>query len=178
MSATRWTVLALGLVVTLMAWLGMRAWAQHVGSVKTVDRSDERAALIREQHEPLGPPVSLDEATLPAAQVEGISEVDDDAGTLPSVDHLLRLGAVMAHDQDAARAGIAAPELRLSQAREAIAAFSDRIDTLEAELSDARVTNVRDTSDIQAKLAAATRQLELARFAERATEAELAGHPL
>ena len=97
-----------------------------------------------------------------------------DAGDLPSPEHLVALGAVLADTPPNALPPVGQ---RLAQAREAIVAFSDRVERLEQQLTEAQQGGT-DTGDIERKLLAAEHQLQLARFAERANEAELEGHSL
>ena len=86
----------------------------------------------------------------------------------------MALGAVLA---DTPANALPPVGQRLAQAREAIVAFSDRVERLEQQLTEAQQGGT-DTGPIERKLVAAEHQLQLARFAERANEAELEGHSL
>jgi len=169
--------------VLVWAWLqpdgdksteGVRAAGAPPAMLSALDPSPSAAPVQRARRQD----VDVQSVTGDDVTHRGAAPLAPDGGALPDRQTLEALGAVVADPQDIALGGLPPPEARLRQARGAIIAFSDTVERLQEELNEAQQTGVTDTSSIERRLAAASRSLELARFAERATEAELADHPL
>ncbi len=163
------------------------ATAGVVGSTSMQSDSHDKAVAIGDAPVASAPASNAQQTNLQNLDVERGTGDDiarpaaalaPDGGALPDTETLQALGAVVVEPGDVPAGSIPPVEVRLAQARGAIAGFADTVQRLEAERREAQETGVSDTSSLERRLAATSRNLELARFAERANEAELEGHPL